>query len=47
MKKWEEYFREILGGVDGKVIWEERERERKRGSRKRKKMWKGWKLGEC
>jgi len=32
-KEWEEYFKEILGGVDGKVIWEEREREREKGRR--------------
>jgi len=30
MKEGEEYFKEILGGVDGKVIWGERERERER-----------------
>jgi len=30
MKEWEEYFREVLGGIDGKVIWGEREIERKR-----------------
>jgi len=23
MKEWEEYFREVLGGVDGKMIWGE------------------------
>jgi len=45
MKEWEKYFREILGGVDKKVIWEER--ERKREGRKRKEMWKRWKLKEC
>jgi len=28
MKEWDEYFREILRGVDGKVIWGERKRER-------------------
>jgi len=28
MKEWEEYFREVLRGVDGKVIWGERKRER-------------------
>jgi len=26
MKKWEKYFREILGGIDGKVNWGKRER---------------------
>jgi len=25
MKEWEKYFREILGRVDGKMIWGERE----------------------
>jgi len=50
MKEWEEYFREVLGGVDGKMIWGKREREREREreeSRKRRGMWKEWKLGEC
>jgi len=39
MKKWQEYFREVLG-VDGKMIWggreRERERERERRGRKRR-----------
>jgi len=30
MKEWEEYFREVLGGVDRKMIWGEREKERER-----------------
>jgi len=28
MKEWEEHFREVLGGVDGKVVWGEREGRR-------------------
>jgi len=28
MNEWEKYFREVLGGVDGKVVWGEREGRR-------------------
>jgi len=49
-KKWDKYFREVLGGVDGRMIYGERERERERereGDRKRSRMWIGGKAGEC
>jgi len=40
MKEWEEYFREILRRVDGKVIWKEREREREREREKERRRSK-------
>jgi len=42
MKEWEKYFREVLGRIDEKMIWGERERRSKEERDVARE-----KLGEC